>query len=551
MKRSLRSKVRALGLLQVTLMAGVMLLLGVLFFHKMLADEERIQEGTSQVKRSEAESLAKLMALELGRVESVRRARSGLSDEDVKEVAAVLWEKVTFIGGLDELDLIARRASGGAFHCIRPMGVHQSCESIEGFKEIATQFETTDHLVFLRESRHTGSSSRIYVVPLYVGGSFWGLVRLGISNSNADNAVQKLAHDNKRGKILFVVLFVVCLAAAGTLLFVVLASFFRRMHEPLLALTRNAVAFGENPGEAVAEVVEADPEDEIGELARRFSQMQQRLHETIGTLQQAVIQKEAAFREMEEKDQLLRRSERLASMGVLAAGIAHEIGNKLNPMGFVAHNLRKRIDKGKELDPSQLDVLTQSIESCSHIIDKLRSLGRPSDDIMTPSDLNEVVHDVQMLLGAQSKSRGVSLDVDLTPNLPDVPMVRSDIVQVLINLILNGRQAVLDTNKKDGYVRLSTRVGEDGSVVLEVADNGTGMTEEVRGRLFEPFFTTKGLSTGGGVGGTGLGLYVCYGILSSHGVEPSVVTAPGKGTRFVMAFPRGDAPEEGRNERDV
>ncbi len=536
MNRSLRTKVRALGWLQVTLMAGVMLLLGVLFFHKMLTDEAQIEQGTSAVKRSEAEGLAKLLALELGRIDSLRYVRSVTDDKTLNEVRAVLWEKVNFIGELEELDLIAEVVGQDTFLCIRPMGKNSDCEGVEDLGDIGKRFDETDNLTFVGEHNDQGSSVRVYVVPLYVGGTFWGLVRLGISNSNADRAVQRLATDNQRGRTLFIVLFVVTLALAGALLFLVLAAFFRRLHRPLLALTRNAIAFGENPTEAEAEPVDSDPEDEIGELARRFAQMQQRLHETIDSLHEAVDQKETAMQEMEKKDRLLRRSERLASMGVLAAGIAHEIGNKLNPMGFVVHNLRTRMDKGKELDPKQLDVLTQAIDSCTQIIDKLRSLARPSDDAMEEGNLNDVVQDVVMLLGAQTQSRGINLEATLAEDLPSFRMVKGDLLQVLINLVLNAREAVLSTERSDGCIRVTTQCVASNRVVLTVSDNGEGMSSDVRARIFEPFFTTKGLSTGGGVGGTGLGLYICYGILANHGVEPTVDTAVGEGTTFTMSF---------------
>jgi signal transduction histidine kinase len=248
------------------------------------------------------------------------------------------------------------------------------------------------------------------------------------------------------------------------------------------------------------------------------------------------------MREMEEKDQLLRKSERLASMGVLAAGVAHEIGNKLNPMGFVVHNLKRRIEKGKALDPEQVDVLERSIESCSTIIEKLRSLAQPGQQQAAAVDLNQVVHDVVMLLGAQSRSRGVELVVERDDALPAVGGVYSDLVQVLLNLVLNARDAVIQSDKDEKRVAIKTYADDEGRAVLEVADNGVGMSDEVLGRIFEPFFTTKGLATGGGEGGTGLGMYICYGILSRHGALPEIHTSEGEGTRFVLRF---DAMSEG------
>ena len=184
----------------------------------------------------------------------------------------------------------------------------------------------------------------------------------------------------------------------------------------------------------------------------------------------------------------------------------------------------------------QLDVLNQSITSCTQIMDKLRSLAKPMEEELVPVAPSEIINDVVMLLGAQSKTRGVTLAVEVEDGTEPVHMVRGDMVQVLINLVVNARDAVIQAERSDGEVRMLARTDDDGRVVLEVADNGVGMTEEVKSRIFEPFYTTKGLAAGGSVGGTGLGLYICYGILSRHGVEPDIVTSPGGGTRFVMTF---------------
>ena len=529
MKRSLKRKVRALGVLQVTLMAGIMLLLGVLFFHKMLTDQQSVREGTRQVKRRDVEGLAKLLALELGRIESLRYARSNPRHPIVSEVRSVLWEKVTFVAELADLDLVARGPTeGGPTLCIRPMGRPQSCAEIPGIDELMARFDAIDRMERVGENA--------YAVPLYVAGSFWGIMRLGLSNVTVSYALQQLAAKNKQDKTAFVILFVACLTVGGVVLFLVLAAFLRRMHGPLLALSRNAETFGGRP-DAPLEPVGADPEDEIGVLAGRFEDMQRRLAETIEALQKSVEQKERAIRTLEEKDQLLRRSERLASVGVLAAGVAHEIGNKLNPMGFVVHNLRRRLEKGKPPDEGQLEILTRSIESSATIIEKLRSLARPSEQRSEPVSLNAVVEDVVLLLDAQSRSRGIVLEKVLADGLPSVSGVHGDLVQVVINLVVNARDAVAATGREGGRIVLSTSLDARGRPTLEVSDDGTGMSDEVKARVFEPFFTTKGLATGGGEGGTGLGLYICYGILSRHGVEPEIVTAPGQGTRFVMAFP--------------
>ncbi|MFT5429474.1 MAG: signal transduction histidine kinase [Myxococcota bacterium] len=539
MKNSLARKVRALGVLQVTLVAAVMILFGVLFFNKMLADASSFKEGTLEVKEREAEGMAKLLALELGRTDRLRYIRSAAGDRVAKEVRAVLWEKVTFIGELESLDLVSLSPVDGGAVCLRPMGsgdgpfvpnAPTGCEGMDGLQPLLARYNSIERL------ERTGEGE--YVLPLYVGGTRWGLMRLRMSNSTVQHILTRLSEANERDKVAYGVLFVVCLAIVGGTVFLVLASFFRRMHRPLIELTARAETFGADADPEIPDApINADPEDEIGVLTGRFHDMQTRLVDTLATLRQTVHQKERAIAEREEADQMLRQSERLASVGVLAAGVAHEIGNKLNPMGFVVHNLKRRIEKGKPLDPAQIDVLTRSIESCTTILDKLRSMARPGDDRTEPVPLKAVVDDVVTMLGSQSESRGIELVAEISDaETAIITGNRSELVQVVINLVVNARDAI-DPEVGGGRIEVRSFVDDSEHPTLEVVDNGSGMTEEVKDRVFEPFFSTKGLATGGTEGGTGLGLYICYGILSRHGVEPEIETTPGSGTRFRMRFP--------------
>ncbi|MBT9559568.1 MAG: HAMP domain-containing protein [Myxococcales bacterium] len=551
MKRSLGRKVRALGVLQVSLLAGIMLLIGVLFFAKLLADQAAFEQGTRMVKRGEVEGLAKLLALELGRSDALRYARVGQrSDPAVRaalsEVRSSLWEKVTFIPEVEGIDLIVKGPDGKPSMCVRPMGTNDGCDGIPELDKIMAEY---DKVVRLRSI-----APRTYVMPLYVAGASFGVLRLQVSDSTAQFVIGELAHRAEGDMVTYVVVFVVCLATASLLVVIALASFFRRMHRPLIALTERAVAIGERP-DAPTSAIDADPEDEVGLLVRRFDEMQARLAETFDSLQRAVEQKERAILEREAKDVALRRSERLASVGVLAAGVAHEIGNKLNPMGFVVHNLKRRIEKGGTPDPAQLGLLERNIEDCTTILDKLRSMAKPKGDEREPVQMNAVIDDVALMLGSQTQSRGIALETRVAADLPPILGVRSELVQVIINLVLNARDAIdsRPAGSPPGRIALTAERNQD-RVVVEVSDNGVGMTPEVKARLFEPFFTTKGLvsATTTGVvptaparagndapsGGSGLGLYLCYGILARHGVEPEIISAPGEGTRFVMSFAR-------------
>jgi signal transduction histidine kinase len=504
-----------------------MTLMGALFFRKLVVDENAFAEGARRVKADEAEGIAKLLALELGRIDALRYARSPTATRAVTEVRAVLWEKVTFLAVVDELDLISVSANEGDVLCLRPIDRPDSCEGIVGLEHLLERYDEIHRLERLSDNQ--------YAMPLYVAGAYWGVIRLTMSESTVQYTLQELSHSNARDKVAFVIFLLLCLAVAGAAISFALASFFKRMHGPLLSLTEQAQAFGEQP-ELDGRTIEADPEDEIGVLVDRFDEMRQRLMETFVELKQTVAEREQAIQEMEEKDELLRRSERLASVGVLAAGVAHEIGNKLNPMGFVVHNLRRRIDKGRPVDVAQVELLSKSIDSCSHILDKLRSTARGEDEPMAPIALSDVIDDVMTMLSAQTSSRGVSLVASMDEAVPMVHGNRGELVQVLINLVVNARDAI-DESRDNGTIAIHTRIDAAGRAVLEVEDNGSGMSEDVKARVFEPFYSTKGLSTGASQGGTGLGLYICYGILRRHGVEPVIDSDLGRGTRVVMAFP--------------
>ena len=529
MKRSLGKKVRALGIIQVVSIAAIMALLGVLFFNKMLSDSRSFESGTTRVKTAEAEGLAKLLALELGRLDALRYALTNQHKEKKDNVRAVLWEKVTFIGVLEELDLIAK-GPDGRLMCIRPMGWDKPCEGLDALTPL---YDGIDRMRQLEMG--------VYVVPLYVAGSFWGLIRMRVSDSQVEDVLRTLAEKNERDLVTAVGLFIACFVAVAALLFYLLSSFFGRIHRPLLALTQRAVAFGEDPEAQRGSpqlAVDADPEDEIGVLAEKFGEMQGRLVKTLAL-------KDQAMAEMREKDEQLRRSERMASVGVLAATVAHEIGNKLNPMGFAVHNIKRRLEKGKPLDGRQIDLLAKGIESATAILDKLRSTARPSDD--EELQLNDVLDDSEMFLGNQVRSRGYVFEVVRGSDVPLIMGHRAELVQVVLNLVKNAREAI-DPKQADKRIDVETRRGEKGGALLTVKDNGAGMTAEVLARIYEPGFTTKGLATGDGTGGSGLGLHVSYGILKRHGVTVVVNSEPGQGTEFVMEFPPVGTKQESSDD---
>jgi signal transduction histidine kinase len=228
-----------------------------------------------------------------------------------------------------------------------------------------------------------------------------------------------------------------------------------------------------------------------------------------------------------------REQERLTSLGMLAAGVAHEINN---PMSYVKSNVNSLLTdlrQCEDLPPSLReyveDVLPATLDGIRRvtaIVADLRRFARGDPEAVAEYDLNqEVAVALRIARGQLGPRCEVALDLKELPRLLGHP---GQIAQVVVNLLMNAAQAMPD----GGRIRVSTRM-EGEEAVLEVRDTGTGMTPEVRARLFEPFFTTKPPGEG-----TGMGLAVVHGIVTAHGGRIQVDSAPGQGTTFTIRLPR-------------
>jgi signal transduction histidine kinase len=230
----------------------------------------------------------------------------------------------------------------------------------------------------------------------------------------------------------------------------------------------------------------------------------------------------------------LARSERLASVGRLAAGIGHEIGNPIAAiMGM--QELLLAGDLPKETERDFLDRMKRETERIHVVLRDLLDFARPESAPAAqvgpePAKVAEVIDDVVALLRPQKSFKEVALAVEVAPFLPEVALSASRLTQVLLNLALNAGDAVASANKA-GNVRIRART-EDGRVRIEVEDDGPGIAEEIRSRLFEPFVTTKDVGAG-----TGLGLAVCRGLVEAAGGEILVDSVYLQGARFIVRLP--------------
>ena len=234
-------------------------------------------------------------------------------------------------------------------------------------------------------------------------------------------------------------------------------------------------------------------------------------------------------------EQRIQQTEKLVSMGQLAAGVAHEINN---PLGIILCyiDLLKRQLADFPQGLKDLHIIEKQTLNCKQIVTDLLQFSRGYESTKAYSSLNRSIDDVVQIFKHQLKKQRIKLKLELDPDMPDINFDENKIKQVFVNLIMNACQAV----DKNGEIRISSQYDQQENLVrITVFDNGYGMETEVRDKIFDPFFSTK--KTGEG---TGLGLSVSYGIIQDHGGEISVKSEPGKWTEFSVLLPASGSQED-------
>jgi len=235
---------------------------------------------------------------------------------------------------------------------------------------------------------------------------------------------------------------------------------------------------------------------------------------------------------------------RLASIGELAAGIAHEINNPVAIMVQEAGWIDDLLGEGDPCSGENLEEIMRAVtqirtqgDRCKEITYKLLSFARKTDPTIREVELNDVVDEVIGLTSQKTRYANVHIETELTPDLPVIQASPSELQQVLLNLVNNAIDAI---ERPGGTVTVATRAA-GAEVVLEVRDTGKGIPEANLGRIFDPFFTTKPVGQG-----TGLGLPICYGIVEKMGGRITVESEIEKGTTFTVFIPR-EAPGGAEN----
>jgi two-component system NtrC family sensor kinase len=262
----------------------------------------------------------------------------------------------------------------------------------------------------------------------------------------------------------------------------------------------------------------------------------------VSRIAQADTEKEQALKKKEIMSQQVIETGKLASVGELAAGVAHEINNPIAIMieeaGWIEDLLEEEDLSGSENEEEFYRALSQiktQGRRCKEITHKLLSFARKTDsrivDISVATLLTEIAH----LSSQRAKYSNVEIQTHFEDNLPPIPASETEMQQVFLNLVNNALDAL---EKTGGIIMLNARRA-DSDVIVTVSDNGPGIAEANLGRVFDPFYTTKPVGKG-----TGLGLSICYGIIKKIGGDIHVSSTKGQGTAFEIRFPVAQASIE-------
>jgi C4-dicarboxylate-specific signal transduction histidine kinase len=356
---------------------------------------------------------------------------------------------------------------------------------------------------------------------------------------------------------------IVCIFISGAMLVALaMASLLQRaISRPIQELARAAgtISVGQDYSVRVAQ----PSRDEVGELIAGFNdmltQIQRRdrslrvtrdeLHERAEALQhelgERLLAEEArkeAEQELENQRGLSMRSDRLRSLGEMAAGIAHELNQPLVGVRGLAEHTLLGMDRGWDTSPEKLrerlEKIVAQADRMVHIIEHVRRFAREAGKTEVEKvEINEVIEASLEMLGAQFRAHGLGLKAELAAGLPAVTANAYSLEEVVLNLLSNARDAVQAQKEREGDgfapgVVVRSLLDEEGWVCLEVEDNGTGIPAEIVQRIFDPFFTTKDPDRG-----TGLGLSISRSIIEEFGGRLELRSEPDQGTKMSISLP--------------
>jgi len=260
----------------------------------------------------------------------------------------------------------------------------------------------------------------------------------------------------------------------------------------------------------------------------------------MGDLRETTAEMQRREQELRDKQEQLVQAGKLATLGELTTGVAHELNNPLNNIGLFMGNALDLIGLGvtdKEHIARELQNAMRQVHKATEIISHLRTFGRVAPVSREPVSMNQVIGRALSLMQEELRLREIEVELDVSARHAVVMGNPIQLEQVLINLLTNARDALVESPRKVIHIACEVR---DRVVDLAFSDTGPGIPEGLERRIFDPFFTTKEVGRG-----TGLGLSITYGIIKEHGGTIAVANRPGEGAAFLIRLPLAsdDAPE--------
>jgi two-component system NtrC family sensor kinase len=342
-------------------------------------------------------------------------------------------------------------------------------------------------------------------LPFVFSGKRWGTAAIGFDAQPIRDEIRS---------VFFLLLFATVFIT--TVVLVILFFSINRMTSSLETMVReiDKIDFVSN-----VDISLPSQNDEIGFLYHHFRLMMDRL--------------DSSKRELAQAQRQIYQAEKLASIGRLASGVAHQVNNPLNGIRACLYAIQQN-----PVDVTQnheyLGLIKEGISNIETVVKKLLGFARQQSTSEDVINLNDSITTVAKLFDLRLKEKKIETTLELSPEIGAVKIDHHLFQEVVMNLLLNSYDAL----ENGGVIQIATGNENTSSVFMRISDNGCGISQNDLKRIFDPFFTTKEVGTG-----TGLGLSVCMGIIESHGGTINVQSLEGKGTTFTITLPRADAHE--------
>ncbi|CAN5281286.1 hypothetical protein BH09SUM1_BH09SUM1_30430 [soil metagenome] len=262
---------------------------------------------------------------------------------------------------------------------------------------------------------------------------------------------------------------------------------------------------------------------------RKFRESEVRLLQLLANQGAIAIENARRMERLTALEENLRQAERFSLLGTLAAEIAHEIRNPITIINLLMHSISENPNQSDQTR-NDLRIVMEKLDRINQIVEQTLSLARTNESRISMSGINRLVEELLMFLNYKLTKAQITVEKNLDPKIPDIPMDPGQIQQVLLNLMVNAMEAM----KGPGTLRIRTRLASDRTlgpcVKCSVEDSGVGIEEEKHAKIFEPFFTTRS-------GGTGLGLFISNKLVKRHNGFIKVKSAPGAGSTFTVTLP--------------